>query len=77
MKIVGVECQFRTDGQLTIQRVQWQGKWQSVEQGRQWSDHEGRHVLVILPGQSAQELVLGKETLNWVLRPLGQKVYLA
>jgi len=77
MKNVGVDCHFRADGKVTVHKVHLENQWRAVEQGRQWIDHEGRHVLIMLPGQPVQELVLGKETMTWSLRPQGQKVYLA
>lgn len=77
MKNVGVDCQFQADGRVTVQRIHLDNQWRTVEQGRQWVDHEGRHILVMLPGQPVQELVLGKEMMTWSLRPQGKKVYLA
>ena len=77
MKNVGVDCQFQADGRVKVQRIYLDNQWRTVEQGRQWVDHEGRHILLMLPGQPVQELVLGKEMMTWSLRPQGKKVYLA
>ena len=77
MKNVGVDCQFQADGRVMVQRIYLDNQWRTVEQGRQWVDHEGRHILLMLPGQPVQELVLGKEMMTWSLRPQGKKVYLA
>jgi hypothetical protein len=49
----------------------------AVEQGRQWVDHEGRHVLIMFPGQPVQELLLRKDTMTWGLRPQGHKNVMA
>jgi len=76
MKTVGVDCQFRADGRVVVQRIRLEGKWLPVEQGRQWVDDEGRHVLIMLLGQSVQELLLRKETMTWGLRPHGQQIHL-
>jgi hypothetical protein len=72
MQTVGVECQFRADGRVMVRRIRLDGQWLPVEQGRQWVDPEGRHVLIMRPGRPAEELLLRKETMTWGLRPLGQ-----
>ena len=40
-----------------------------VEQGRQWQDDDGRHVLIMRPGRQVEELLLSVETLRWELVP--------
>jgi hypothetical protein len=40
-----------------------------VEQGRQWQDENGRHVLVMRPGRQVEELLLSGETLRWEIVP--------
>ena len=69
--MVGVECRFLSDGRIEVQRLQIDGRWLAVEQGRQWLDREGRHVLIMIPGLSAQELILRPDTMTWKLRPVG------
>lgn len=69
--MLGVECTFQTDGTVIIRRLQFDGRWLAVEQGRQWVDREGRHVLVMLPGNSPQQLTLRSDTLTWEMRPAG------
>lgn len=77
MKSVGVDCQFRLDGRVIVYRVHLENRSVPVEQGRQWVDHEGRHVLIMFPGQPVQELLLRKDTLTWGLRPQGHKTVMA
>ena len=43
------------------------GRWQAVGQGRQWLDEDGRHVLVMLPGDQIYKLTLRYGTLVWEL----------
>lgn len=62
---IGVDCSFAGNGTVRVQRVQVDGVWLGVEQGRQWLDINGRHVLVMLPGQQAREIVLRPDTLTW------------
>jgi hypothetical protein len=66
---VEVDCTFETDGRVRVRRVRLGRPWQPVEQGRQWADADGRHVLVMLSG-GVCELVLRADTLAWELREL-------
>jgi hypothetical protein len=67
MAAVGVDCLFEANGRLRIRRIEQNGRWQAVEQGRQWQDERGRHVLIMLPGQLPQELLLRGDGLTWEL----------
>ncbi|MCA9966241.1 MAG: hypothetical protein KC423_18455 [Anaerolineales bacterium] len=62
---IGVDCSFSANGTVRVQRVQIGAAWQVVEQGRQWLDMNGRHVLIMLPGQQAREIILRPDTLTW------------
>lgn len=66
---IGVTCQFLENGRVQIQRVQINDQWVQVGQGRQWTDENGRHVLVMLPNQTVREIVLRADALRWELRP--------
>lgn len=70
MNYVNVDCYFADDGNVQVRRVRLDGQWLPVEQGRQWQDDDGRHVLVMLPGRTAQDLLLEADSLRWQLRPL-------
>lgn len=76
---VDVECSFDSAGKVRIRRLKSGGRWRMVEQGRQWSDAAGRHVLVRLPdaGATVRELVLRADTLTWELRDLPGTVRVA
>ncbi|MCA9933445.1 MAG: hypothetical protein H6662_14575 [Ardenticatenaceae bacterium] len=65
MMVVGVDCTFAEDGAVRVRRMLLHGRWQSVEQGRQWLDGNGRHVLIMLPNNQVRELVLRSDTLLW------------
>jgi hypothetical protein len=67
MKPIGVACRFAEDGAVQVERVLWYGRWQRVSQGRQWLDANGRHVLIMLPGEVVQELLLQASSLRWWL----------
>ena len=66
---VEVDCRFDEDGRVHVRRVRLGRPWQAVEQGRQWIDDDGRHVLVML-ARGVRELVLRADTLTWELREL-------
>ncbi len=66
---VGVECVFREDGAVRVRRVRLAGKWLPVQQGRQWSDENGRHTLIMFSDGRVRELLLQQQTLLWQLAP--------
>ena len=69
MEQVAVDCTFNADGTVQVRRIARNGRWQTVEQGRQWVDGNGRSVLLMLPGGGVQTLVLRPATLRWELHP--------
>ncbi|NCF67874.1 MAG: hypothetical protein GWP61_18065 [Chloroflexi bacterium] len=64
---IGVECTFEKDGRVRVRRVEVDDRWLAVEQGRQWVDEIGRHVLIMVPGGDVQEILLSANTLQWEL----------
>jgi len=66
---IEVDCTFEADGRVRVRRVRLGRPWQPVEQGRQWADADGRHVLIMLAG-GVHELLLRADTLTWELREL-------
>lgn len=80
MTPISVECTFAADGRIQVRRMAIDGRWQTVEQGRQWQDLSGRHVLVIVPGGShdvVRELVLRADKLVWELVDGRSSVHIA
>lgn len=74
---VAVDCRFAVDGTVDVRQIYLNKKWMAVEQGRQWVDSAGRHVLVKLPGEPVQELWLRSDILTWELQPVsGRDVYM-
>ncbi len=73
MKTIGVECRFAEDGSVRVRKVQLNGRWQTVEQGRQWQDENGRHVLIMLAGEAVREIVLQAGSLQWGMVEKGQR----
>ena len=72
---VEVDCTFDEDGRVRVRRVRLGRPWQAVQQGRQWADTDGRHVLIMLPRlpqppDGVRELLLRADTLTWELREL-------
>ncbi|MBP9502593.1 MAG: hypothetical protein KBF17_10580 [Candidatus Promineofilum sp.] len=66
---IEVDCTFDGDGRVRVRRIRRGRPWQTIEQGRQWVDADGRHVLVMLSGE-VSELLLRADTLIWELRQL-------
>jgi hypothetical protein len=64
---IEVDCSFALDGDVRIRRVRLHERWQHVDQGRQWHDAHGRHLLVMMLGGHIHELVLRPDSLRWEL----------
>ena len=69
MATIGVDCTFASNGAVQVRRVEMNGSWQSVGQGRQWLDQHGRHVLIMLPTNQVREIVLRPDTMAWEMEP--------
>lgn len=67
---VGVECTFLADRTVKVRRVEIDGRWQPVGQGRQWVDEDGRHVLIMISGDNVYVLTLQANTLIWKMKPI-------
>lgn len=75
MEPIGVDCVFAEDGTVRVRRIAVGGDWQGVEQGRQWLDEAGRHVLIMLDGREVREIVLRSHQLVWAMKaPHGPQV---
>lgn len=66
---LSVECVINENGRIQINKVQTNGKWIPVGQGRQWQDQHGRHVLIMLPNNEVWEIILRPDTLIWERAP--------
>jgi hypothetical protein len=64
---IGVECTFEKEGGVKVRRIKVGDRWLAVEQGRQWVDENGRHVLIMVPGSDVQEILLSANALQWRL----------
>lgn len=70
MNSIAVDCMFMEDGSVRVRGLRRDDRWLPVEQGRQWHDDTGRHVLVMLDGKDVYEIILLPNTLTWVLKSL-------
>lgn len=73
MHTIGVDCTFSANGTVHVRRIQVNDKWISVGQGRQWVDGNGRHLLIMLPGDQVREIVFRPDTLAWYMKISGKK----
>lgn len=62
---IGVDFSISEEGIVKVKRVKKGESWVAVQQGRQWQDRNGRHVLVMLPNQEVWEIALRPDTLIW------------
>lgn len=64
-----VEALFRTNGDITPQRFEWQGRLVLVQGvGRRWREENERCFNVMAMGGRVFELRLNVETLRWSVR---------
>lgn len=68
MEPIAVECTVEENGNVRIRRIRRDDAWEAVEQGRQWQDEDGRHVLLMLQGAFVREAVLSPTDLRWRLK---------
>ena len=66
---VTVDCTISRNGRVWVRRIKLDEAWLVVEQGRQWQDENGRHVLVMHPEGRVEELLLSAQSLRWELVP--------
>lgn len=66
---IAVDGVFHEDGRVTVRRIKIGDSWVHVQQGRQWADENGRHVLVMIPGRDVEELLFSSRALHWQLEP--------
>jgi hypothetical protein len=65
---IDVLCGTDTDGHLTPLRFTYQQRTFEIEDiGRQWSDDEGTHMLVMTADQKVFELILARDGIQWYL----------
>jgi hypothetical protein len=48
-----------------VRRVEIEDAWLPVEQGRQWVNENGRHVLIMLPNNQVREIILRADSMTW------------
>ena len=65
MKRIGVDCRFYEDGSIQVVQIAGDQAWFTVEQGRQWVDKLGRHVLIMFADGTVKEICLRPDTMTW------------
>ncbi len=66
---IAVDCTIGRNGRVWIRRIKRDEKWLVIDQGRQWQDEDGRHVLVMHPAGQVEELLLSARSLCWEIVP--------
>lgn len=68
MEAVEVTARFDAKGKVTPINFVWQRRSYRVDSvGRQWDGKDGRHIMVMTPGNRAHHLLFVIETGNWYL----------
>jgi hypothetical protein len=66
---VSITGGMTAQGEVSISDVTWRGqRYPIVALGRQWTEEDGRHVLVEAVGGARFELQLHREELTWYVR---------
>lgn len=73
MTTIGVDAVFAANGRIQVRRIELDGRWLPVEQGRHWLDEAGLHVLVLVNGH-VREIRLPPDTLIWEIAPTRQTI---
>jgi hypothetical protein len=68
MEPIEVTARFSEDGKITVQHFAWNGGRYHVESaGRQWTDDDGQHMLVMVAGGQIYELVFTGIEARWYI----------
>ncbi len=71
MEPIEVTARFSEDGTITVQHFAWNGGRYHVESaGRQWTDDDGQHMLVMVAGGQIYELVFKGSEGRWYIAKL-------
>ncbi len=72
MEIIEVTARFTIDGKVVPLQMFWNGRTVPIEStGRRWEAEDGQHILAMLPGDRAVELLFIPGESRWYLRPVG------
>ena len=66
---VGLDAQIDASGNFCVRRIELDGRWLPVGQGRQWQDDAGHHIMIMTPDQDTRELILRVGSSRWELKP--------
>jgi len=68
MEPIEVTARFSEDGTITVQHFAWNGVRYHLESaGRQWTDDDGQHMLVMVAGGQIYELVFKGGEGRWYI----------
>jgi len=72
MEIIDVIAEFDSQDKIMPLQFVWKGVSFPVDSiGRRWEDDRGQHILVMIPGGRAFELLYTKTERAWYLIPIG------
>ena len=78
MDAIEVTARFDLQGDIHPISFTCQGKtYQITSTGRHWQDEQGKHILVMIPGERVVELVFDPTRGLWFLNPTGPERGLA
>jgi hypothetical protein len=68
MDPIEVTAHFSEEGIITVQHFAWNGSRYHVESaGRQWTDDDEQHMLVMVAGGQIYELVYKSSEMRWYI----------
>ncbi len=68
MDPIEVTARFSEEGNIIVQHFAWNGSRYHVEfAGRQWTDDDGQHMLVMVAGGQIYELIFKGSERRWYI----------
>jgi hypothetical protein len=68
MEAVEVIARFEADGKIFPTSFTWKGQtYPVISVGRRWTDSDGQHILVMVPGDNVFELLFNPSAGIWQL----------
>jgi len=74
MEPIEITVRFNIEGQIEPLKFTWKGhNYLVTSTGRRWEDEQGKHILIMAPGDKVYEILFVPVDARWYLRPVGSQ----